>query len=272
MVRLPARAAGVQVARAFAWWPAWLAVAALLGMVACGSGNGTVAEGDGGSHVAVAEPPPYVVRPLEHWGRVTGLVTADRSLDRDSTVIPIGAEGDCGARLRVPAVVVHGGRLVGAVVSLDAREGKPLPVSRRFELSHQDCTLEPHLQAVVVGGTLNVKSGDAAVVRLRFGRAPGDSTLAMVRQTDAGQVVPVTGLFQRAETIEVSSDTQPWMRAWIRVFDQPYFDVTARSGTFRLDSVPAGTYRLTVWHDRLGTRTRTVRVRAGEETRVTVDY
>jgi hypothetical protein len=249
---------------------------AALCVAACGSHGGAAASSPGARDPTPPEPPPYTVLPNATWGRITGVVTADAARQRDSTVVPLGAESDCGTRLTIPAVDVRAGRLVNAVVWLDARAGKPLPVERRFELAHENCIVQPRVQAVVVGGTLNVNSDDATVVHLRFARARGggasDSTLAVVRETDAGQVVPVTGLFQHPGMIAVTSDTQPWMRAWIRVFDQPYFDVTDRAGTFRMDSVPAGTYRLTVWQDRVGMRTRTVRVRPNEETRVTVRY
>ncbi|HET7585142.1 MAG TPA: carboxypeptidase-like regulatory domain-containing protein [Gemmatimonadaceae bacterium] len=251
------------------------ATATALWTSACTPGDG-VAQRDSartvGDTAAHAAPPPYAVTAPAQWGSVAGVVAADRALAQDTTVIPIGADSDCGTTLRIPLVEVRGGRLAGAVVSLDARVGKPLPAARRFELMHAHCAIEPHVQGVLAGGTLNVKSDDAAVVEMRFAHPESDSTLAMVRQTDAGQVVPVTGLFRQAGIIEVTSDTHPWMRAWIRVFDQPYFDVTDRRGAFRLDSVPPGTYQLSAWHDRLGTHTQTVTVRPGEETRVTVQF
>ena len=49
----------------------------------------------------------------------------------------------------------------------------------------------------------------------------------------------------------------PWTRGFIAVFESPYFAVTGASGSFRLDSVPPGTYRLDVtyapyWHTPAG--------------------
>jgi plastocyanin len=55
------------------------------------------------------------------------------------------------------------------------------------------------------------------------------------------------------------------MRAWIYVFDHPYFQLTGRDGQFRLEDVPAGEYRLEVVHPAGELRTsRAVVVPAGE--------
>ncbi len=40
----------------------------------------------------------------------------------------------------------------------------------------------------------------------------------------------------------------PWMRAWIRVFDHPYFAVTNENGAFEIKKAPAGEFRLFIWH------------------------
>jgi hypothetical protein len=46
------------------------------------------------------------------------------------------------------------------------------------------------------------------------------------------------------------------------VFDHPYFAITAPNGTFRIDGVPAGRYRLKVWHERAKVAEQVVEVGA----------
>src|SRR5690606_31362377 len=55
----------------------------------------------------------------------------------------------------------------------------------------------------------------------------------------------------------------PWTRAWVHVFDHPHFAVSAKEGRWSLAGVPDGTWKLTAWHERLGTRTREVVVKDG---------
>jgi hypothetical protein len=45
------------------------------------------------------------------------------------------------------------------------------------------------------------------------------------------------------------------MRAWVVVADHPYYRVTPADGAFAYDNLPAGKYRLKIWHERLGTLT-----------------
>jgi hypothetical protein len=39
------------------------------------------------------------------------------------------------------------------------------------------------------------------------------------------------------------------MGGYLVAFDHPYFAVTDEDGAFSIANVPAGTYRLTVWHE-----------------------
>jgi hypothetical protein len=54
------------------------------------------------------------------------------------------------------------------------------------------------------------------------------------------------------------------------VFDHPYFDVTDRRGSFSMDSIPPGRYRLMAWHERYGAVEDSVDVKVGETTSVSV--
>ena len=39
------------------------------------------------------------------------------------------------------------------------------------------------------------------------------------------------------------------MRAYLFVFDQPYFAVTGRDGSFVLKNLPSATYTIEAWHE-----------------------
>jgi hypothetical protein len=54
--------------------------------------------------------------------------------------------------------------------------------------------------------------------------------------------------------VKVSCNIHPWMGAWIRVFDHPYYAVSDENGNFEIKLAPAGEYRLKVWHEAVGWR------------------
>ena len=53
-------------------------------------------------------------------------------------------------------------------------------------------------------------------------------------------------------------DVHGWMSAYAGVLEHPYFAVTTGGGRFELKNVPAGTYTVEAWHEKLGTQTQQV--------------
>ena len=213
--------------------------------------------------------PTYREVDVARSGTITGVVRLDGRAPRDSIVRTTADREVCGESVSERVLVDARDRVGEAIVWLDGvRAGKPLPDTRRFELTTERCRLEPRVQAALVGGMLNVKSADPVSHATRFLLAGADSTLELVRQSGAAQLVPTAAPLARPARVEVRCDRHPWATAWIQVFDHPYFAVTRRDGAFRLDSVPSGQYRLVAWHEKLGNREQRVTVEAGEAARV----
>ena len=247
---------------------------ALLGTVlAAGRGTNDDERPDGGRSVAgasgEARRPTYREVDVGRSGTITGVVRLQGRAPRDSIVRTTADQEVCGESVSERVLVDARDRIGEAIVWLDdVRAGKPLPITRRFELTTERCRLEPRVQAALVGGMLNVKSADPLSHATRFLLAGADTTLRIVRQSGAGQLVPTAAPLARPARVEVRCDRHPWATAWIQVFDHPYFAVTRRDGVFTLDSVPSGQYRLVAWHAKLGNREQRVTVEAGEEVRV----
>jgi hypothetical protein len=117
---------------------------------------------------------------------------------------------------------------------------------------------------------LNVRNADRSAHRTVF--LLGGDTLASVRETEAGQVVPTGKPLVHRGLVSVHSNRYPWSRAWIRVFDHPYFAVTNRDGIFTIDSVPPGDYKLMMWEPRLGARERNVQVDSAKDSKLDISF
>jgi plastocyanin len=73
--------------------------------------------------------------------------------------------------------------------------------------------------------------------------------------------------------VRIGCDLHPWMRAWVYVFDHPYFAVTDEKGRFEIKDVPPGTYRLVVRQPDGGlSREQELVLRAGESRAVNVGF
>src|SRR5258708_12583113 len=64
--------------------------------------------------------------------------------------------------------------------------------------------------------------------------------------------------------IPVGCDVHPWMRAFISVFDQPFFTVTREDGTSAIKRLPAGKYEVEPYHANLTTHHPILTSRAAE--------
>ncbi len=201
----------------------------------------------------------YRVVAVTNGGQITGRVTVHGHVRRDSLMADVADTGWCRSSRRVTLVEGSGDRIAGAVVWLEGiRAGKPLPSLRRYALTTRRCVARPMTQAAITGGMLDVQSLDPITHKTRFVAA--GATIDVVDQSNAGQVVPTAAVLAHPGLVTVRCDVHPVTRAWIRVFDHPYFTVTARDGSFKIDSVPPGDYRLAVWQPSLGERDTTIHV------------
>jgi hypothetical protein len=152
-----------------------------------------------------------------------------------------------------------------------ARAGRPLPAERRYRLESRGCALEPRLQGVVMGGAVNVANDDRTAHRLVFLRMGSGDTVQVMPFTHSGQLVATNQVTREPGIIEVRCAQHPWTRAYIAVFDHPYFAIASGGSQFTIDSIPLGSYRLRSWRE--GDRTpgdQPVDVAGGQRTTITL--
>jgi len=58
--------------------------------------------------------------------------------------------------------------------------------------------------------------------------------------------------FRHAGLVKVYCHIHSHMSASIMVFDHTFFAIPKADGTFAIDGVPAGSYRVSAWHERVG--------------------
>ena len=61
-------------------------------------------------------------------------------------------------------------------------------------------------------------------------------------------------LVKSEEAFKVN-DVHPWMSAYVQVFDHPYFAVTSKDGSYKIDNIPAGTYEVVAWQEKFKDKT-----------------
>ncbi|MEA2763114.1 MAG: hypothetical protein QOD47_2398 [Gemmatimonadaceae bacterium] len=211
---------------------------------------------------------PYHVVPVSVGGTITGSVDFEGTAPVAAVIHPTSDQSACGTSLMVKNIALSGTPVGGAVVWItDIRTGKAFPIERRFELTNDACTLDPYVQAITTNATLNVSNDDRTLHTNRFINVGTGQIVGLAPFNDDGEVVPVDRFKEPAE-IEVVCEQHPWTHAWLAVLDHPYFALTSAAGTFSIDGIPAGKYRVRAWHPALGFADDSVTVTAGQQTSV----
>jgi hypothetical protein len=213
---------------------------------------------------------PYRVVQVSAGGAINGTVDFDGTPPAPTIIHPTSDQTVCGNSITEKNVSLSGTRVSGALVWLtDIRSGKAFPLQRRFELTNDNCTLDPYVQVIFTNGTLNVSNDDRTLHTDRFINVGTGRIEAIAPFNDDGEVVPVDK-FREPAQIEVVCEEHPWTRAWLAVLDQPYYAETSASGAFTIADVPAGTYHLRAWHPLLGFADDSVTVTAGQQASVAI--
>lgn len=191
---------------------------------------------------------PYKPEAIAAPGSVSGTITLTGGARTDT--IPVTVDQPvCGKSVDGPVSATAKGLSNSVVWIADVKTGKPLPEARRSDLSSEDCVLDPRVQAAVVGTTVNVTNDDKLLHKLIFTPIGTHDTLTVMPFFNNGQVVPSERLAKTPGIVEVRCALHPWTHAYIAVFDHPYFAVTGDDGSFKIDSLPPGSYKMMVWHE-----------------------
>jgi hypothetical protein len=211
---------------------------------------------------------PYRVVGVSSGGAINGTVDFEGTAPVAAVIRPTSDQNVCGSSIVQRNAALAGTRVGGAVVWLtDIRSGKGFPIDRRLELTNSGCTLEPYVQVMSTNSTLNVINDDRTVHINRFINVGTGQITGIAPFNDDGEVVPVDKFREPAE-IEVVCEQHPWSHAWMAVLDHPYFAQTSASGTFTIDGIPPGKYRVRAWHPALGFADDSVTVNAGQQASV----
>jgi plastocyanin len=136
------------------------------------------------------------------------------------------------------------------------------------KLDQENCRFIPHVIGVEVGQTLVLRSEDPTMHTVTY--APTKNPPANFSMSFPGTEYPTS--FIASEFIYAHCDIHPWMKAWIGVFDNPFFTVTASDGSFALPRVPAGHYKIAAWHEQYGQTEQDVTVEEGKAVQVNFQY
>lgn len=169
-------------------------------------------------------------------------------------------------------VVIRDGRLLNVLVYatgtlLDDHSFEP--PSSPAVLAHINCRYRPHMLGMQVGQTLNIINVD----NTENNTHPTPKFNPEWNRKQMPGSPPITKTFNRAEVAIPFKDNQhPWKKAYVAIFTHPFFAVSDSEGNYRIEGLPPGTYRITVWQETLGEKSIEVTLKAGESQELNFSY
>jgi plastocyanin len=135
-----------------------------------------------------------------------------------------------------------------AAVYIDAIKGKTFTTpSEKPKMDQKQMTFIPHVLPILLGTTVEFHNSDTVLHNVFTPSKAGDRF--NLGTWPAGIVKTYT--FKKPGIVALLCNVHPEMSAYIIVVETPFFDVTDKEGKFSIKNVPAGTYTLVAWHERL---------------------
>ena len=157
--------------------------------------------------------------------------------------------------------------LVGAVISIEGAHGHASPAAMHAVIDQQDKAFNPHVVAVMKGGTVEFRNSDDFLHNTFSTSKTGTFNLSQPGRGSRSLLK-----VDKVGPIDVRCHIHASMHAWIVVVDTPYFAVSDARGLFHIAGVPPGTYTVKVWSEKSGALTEKLTVTASSEARLLVKY
>jgi plastocyanin len=164
-------------------------------------------------------------------------------------------------------VVGESGGLKNVVVFIKDGPNLDLAMGKDRVLTQRNCQYVPHVMAVRAGQNVVVSNHDATM----------HNVLMQQDGTEVGNLEEIPQMshavhFDQPGLVRFKCNVHAWMTGYVYVFDHPCFAVTDENGRFEIGNLPAGTYTLVAWQEKVGSQEMTVTVGGDKPAEVTIVY
>lgn len=189
---------------------------------------------------------PYEVTLVKDGGSVSGAVKFLAALPKLEPVRVIKNQDFCGRSKPNEALIVGAGKGVkNAVVWIEGITAGKKFAGKTVFLDNAKCAFLPHVVVTFLGERAQVVNSDEVLHNVN---ATGANAFNLALP-NKGQQIDIAKRFKRTGVTELRCNAHVHMRGWMITLDHPYAAVTDENGHFSIDNIPAGKYKLTMWHE-----------------------
>jgi len=136
-----------------------------------------------------------------------------------------------------------------SVVWVEAPAGKTFPApTQKLVMDQKGLMFAPHIVAVQQGATVEFLNSDSVAHNVFWISISGNKKLGHNLGTwPKGQKQSFK--FDNPGVVPLLCNVHPEMAGYVIVSPTPYFAVTDKSGEYKIENVPDGSYTVTGWHE-----------------------
>lgn len=198
-------------------------------------------------------------------GDIRGTVHAQGKEEAESEA----AQGRYGSRKFKFAERIDYGEMHDFVVYIDGPLGTNSPAHTPVQsvttrrIDQKGAAFSPHVLPVLVGTKVEWPNEDDILHNVFSISEPKLFDLGLYKHPVVKEIT-----FDKPGRVDVFCSIHKAMNCIILVLENPYFSVTDAQGRYLISGVPAGTYKLKAWHERLPPSVRDLQVPEHGEVRV----
>lgn len=258
------------------------------GLITAGFVLGTL-----GSGVAAASA--YEVAAVASGGEITGKALFKGTVPEVKIFKVEKTPEVCGEEPRkLTEVAVNNGHLKGAVIVLEGvQKGKPYAAQTwkgdppgegelrvaagndftSLEIRPKKCNFGAFTGVIMNGKPIRFDNQDSVKHSPHTYEIRGRVRKTMHNQDLEGKgklELPVE--MEKSRMFKLECDQHNFMQNFFYAIETPYYAIAKEDGSFTIDQVPPGTYKLTAWHPQLGLKEQEVTVAAGGKLDVKFEF
>ena len=136
-----------------------------------------------------------------------------------------------------------------SVVYVEAPAGKTFPApTQQPVIDQKGLMFQPHIVAVQQGTTVQFLNSDSVAHNVFWISVGGNKKLGHNLGTwPKGEKRPFK--FDNPGAVPLLCNVHPEMSGYVVVSPTPYFATTDKSGEYKIENIPDGSYSVTAWHE-----------------------
>lgn len=188
---------------------------------------------------------------------------------------PIPGSNIPGKRIVDPWQVGGNGELHEAVVYIqDIKTGKKWPTNS-FKMDQKACSFQPYIDVMrnkkelevvnldPIGHNIHTYQYIGTIKKNKLEPGGINMTILNIGQPDQGFTFKKKIKLRKDNQMKLECDIHNFMHGWRLVLENPYYSETNEDGSFKIDGIPAGTYKVIAWHPTFGVQEQSITVSDG---------